>query len=37
MADGKLNVVFVVLCLIIAAAALGGAFWQFEKRDLAAR
>lgn len=35
--SGKLSPVFVVLCLIIAAAALGGAFWQFEKRDLAAR
>lgn len=34
---GKLNPVFVVLCLVLAAGALGGAFWQFEKRDLAAR
>ena len=35
--NGKLNVVFVVLCLVVATAALGGAFWWFEKRDLAAR
>ena len=35
--SGKLNPVFMVLCLLVAAAAVGGAFWQFEKRDLAAR
>lgn len=35
--SGKLNPVFMVLCLLVAAVAVGGAFCQFEKRDLAAR
>ena len=37
MLAGRLNPAFVLLCLVVAAAALGAAFWQFEKRDLAAR